>query len=203
MAGKPEKRHIFISYKRKEPDKGFTHRLANDLRTAGHPIWMDVEGINPGTGDWRRNIQTALDTAYAFILIMSPDSMASRWVKEELNYAQGVDALQERIYPVMFRKVKPQFGLTLIQHVDFTDEANYKTALARLLESLPEPLRVGPHLPKGVEEALMSQSGWQEPSSRRLPGSPSSLTVWSAPLSTRSSPRSSARLLSCSPPASC
>jgi hypothetical protein len=156
MAGKPEKQHIFISYKRKEPDKGFTHRLANDLRAAGHPIWMDIEGINPGAENWERKIQAALDSAYAFVVIMSPDSVASEWVNIEIHRAREV--LRGRIYPVMFRKVKPPLSLTLVQHIDFTDEANYKTALARLLESLPEPLRSGPHLPKGVEEALMSQS---------------------------------------------
>jgi hypothetical protein len=157
MAGTPEKQHIFISYKRKEPDKGFTHRLANDLRAAGHPIWMDVEGIK-GAEDWERKIQAALDTAYAFVLIMSPDSLASDWVNEEIHYAR--DVLRGRIYPVMFRKVKPPFGLKRIQHIDFSDAANYKTALALLLESLPEPKRSGPRLPKGVEEAITSQSAY-------------------------------------------
>ena len=50
MVGNQGQGHIFISYRRVKPDMDFAYRLADDLCTAGHPIWIDVEGIEGGEG---------------------------------------------------------------------------------------------------------------------------------------------------------
>ena len=37
---------VFISYSRKDTE--FTHRVADDLRTAGYSVWVDVSGLRGG-----------------------------------------------------------------------------------------------------------------------------------------------------------
>jgi len=154
MAGTPEHGHIFISYKRREPDRGFTHRLADDLRRAGHEVWMDVVGIE-GAVDWPAEIQRALDASYAFVLVLSPDSVASDWVRNEMSYA--LRKMRGRVFPVVFREVEAPLELIRIQHIDF--QGDYDAALARLLRDLPPAPRTGPRLPADIEMALRSQTG--------------------------------------------
>jgi hypothetical protein len=128
----PEAQHLFLSYCRSEPDGDFALRLANDLRVAGHRVWLDVEGLEGGTA-WNEEIQQALDACYAYVVVLSPEALESRWVRNELLYA-----LQHRaglVFPVMLRECKLPVELVAVQYVDFQGE--YRGALARLLSALP------------------------------------------------------------------
>lgn len=134
MASTPHPGHVFISYRQQEPDKQFAHRLAYDLQAAGHPIWIDVEGIEPGS-NWNTEIQQALDDCYAYVVILSPEALASQWVRSELLYA--LREKQGRIFPVLLLPVKLPPEIISIQYVDFTQD--YRHALAELLANLPVP----------------------------------------------------------------
>jgi len=147
-----ELRHVFISYRRAEPDLGFAQRLAADLRAAGHPVWIDVEGI-VGADVWAREIQSAIDECYAYILILSPDAVESNWVRRELIYA--MNQKPGRIYPVLFRETPLPFELYNVQYGDFLHE-DYDTAFDLLLGDLPAPLT---ELPRELVAALESGLG--------------------------------------------
>jgi hypothetical protein len=124
--------HLFLSYRRASPDKEFAARLAADLRASGHRVWMDVFGIEGGS-TWNAEIQQALDTCYGYVLVLSPDALASRWVRNELLYA-----LQEkpgRVYPVMFRPCKLPIELVSVQYVNFVQ--SYDAAFPNLIAALP------------------------------------------------------------------
>jgi hypothetical protein len=151
MAGNQGQGHIFISYRRVEPDMGFAYRLADDLYAAGHPVWIDVAGIEGGEV-WTEEIQRGIDECYAYLIVLSPDSLASRWVRNELLYTLREKG--DRVYPVMFRAVKLPPELIAIQYIDF--QGDYQAALARLLATLPPPQRGGPQLPQDLEVALRS-----------------------------------------------
>lgn len=45
---------IFISYSRS--DKSIVDEFINQLESAGHPVWVDREGIRGGE-QWRRSVQ--------------------------------------------------------------------------------------------------------------------------------------------------
>jgi|GEM_PF-3489963 len=130
----PQGRHVFISYRRVEPDMTLAYRLAEDLRQAGHPVWIDVQGIKPA-GQWYREIQRAIDDSYAYIIVLSPESMQSDWVRNEMIYTS--QNKPGAIYPIMFRDVRLPPELIVIQYIDF--RYDYDTALPQLLEHLPPP----------------------------------------------------------------
>lgn len=144
--------HVFISYRRAEPDLGFAQKLAADLRAAGHPVWIDVEGI-VGADEWAREIQSAIDACYAYILVLSPDSVESAWVRKELIYAMAEKP--GRIYPVLFRDTRLPFELYNVQYGDFLHQ-DYETAFDLLLGDLPSPPT---ELPRELLAALESNLG--------------------------------------------
>lgn len=65
--------HIFISYARKDAEAA--NRLVGTLANAGYQAWIDREITG---GDlWKRRIVEAIDGADAFLVLLSPHSVAS------------------------------------------------------------------------------------------------------------------------------
>ena len=120
---------LFISYSRK--DSEFAHRVADDLRTAGYSVWVDVSGLRGGQ-EWAREIDKAVRGCDTFILIISPDSMASRWVSKETLLAMD---LEKPVVPVMWREAERPMHLVDIQYVEF--RGAYDDAVQELYEALP------------------------------------------------------------------
>lgn len=119
---------IFISYSRSDSD--FAMKLANDLREAGINVWLDQLDINTGER-WDRSIQSALRECPRLLIILSPDSMNSDSVMDEVSYA-----LQEekQMIPILFRECDIDFRLRRLQHIDFI--MDYGLGFTKLLALL-------------------------------------------------------------------
>lgn len=76
--------HVFISYSRK--DQLFVDSIANKLEATGLDIWIDRHDIKPGY-EWRGQIVKAIETADSFTLMVSPHSMDSKFVRQEIFVA--------------------------------------------------------------------------------------------------------------------
>jgi hypothetical protein len=87
--------HVFVSYSR--DDEVFLQRLVADLQAHGIKVWIDKSGIPAGTPDWEEALRAAISTSQAVILIASPNSRISRYVRDELSIAERY---QHRIYPI-------------------------------------------------------------------------------------------------------
>ncbi|GAB5494262.1 MAG: hypothetical protein Phog2KO_44770 [Phototrophicaceae bacterium] len=143
---------IFISYSRK--DETFARELATALANIGADIWIDVEDIPAGM-KWSTAIQQGLDTSDALIVVISPESMASRNVEDEWQYAldQG-----KPVIPILLREAKVHFQLNRIQWIDFLLHP-FDIALVDLHEELgrngvhlkppPRPAKDSPKLTHG------------------------------------------------------
>jgi hypothetical protein len=91
---------IFISYSRK--DQEFVSRFASDLNAHVAFVWFDRSTIQPGQ-KWHDEIMEGIEECKAFILVLSPDAMASQYVREELDRARQ---LGKPIFPVIYRPAK-------------------------------------------------------------------------------------------------
>jgi hypothetical protein len=120
---------IFISYSRK--DITFVRRLAGDLEAAGYDVWWDVSDLRGGD-DWVRVIPEAIRTSDHFLVVLSPNSVASEWVEKE--YTQAL-RLRRRIVPLMLDQTTVPFALNTINYIDFTT-GDYAASLNRLLSTL-------------------------------------------------------------------
>jgi hypothetical protein len=121
---------IFISYSRK--DTAFVRRLAGDLEKAGYSIWWDVSDLRGGD-DWVRLIPEAIEKSDYFIVVLSPNSTASEWVRRE--YTQAL-SLRKKVIPIMLERTTVPFSLNTINFLDFTSEAAYPENVKALLLAL-------------------------------------------------------------------
>jgi hypothetical protein len=125
----PSDRSIaFISYSRE--DSEFALRLAWDLKGAGARVWLDQLDIQPGQR-WARAVQEAMTDAPLLLVILSPSSVSSINVEDEVAFA-----LEEHktVIPIFFQECKVPFRLRPFQHADF--RSDYGLGLKSLLASL-------------------------------------------------------------------
>ncbi|MEO8612876.1 MAG: toll/interleukin-1 receptor domain-containing protein [Chloroflexota bacterium] len=124
---------VFISYGRE--DSEMMQRVDQALSKAGLTTWTD-HGIHPGSPSWKVDIETAIRNAGSIVVLFSPDSAESRWVRAELDYA---DAQHKPIYPLLVRgdatKSVP-FGFNSYQWIDVRDSSQLNAGLERLIAVL-------------------------------------------------------------------
>jgi formylglycine-generating enzyme required for sulfatase activity len=134
--------HIFISYAHE--DRAFVGRMAHALRSLGHTVWIDFEGILGGD-IWRQAIVDGIYASAIVMVALSPDSISSEWVDVELAVGRKYE---KKIIPLVVRtldrasttQLNIQYVLDNIQYLDFTGD--YDPVFERLKNALPT-LQVG------------------------------------------------------------
>lgn len=133
--------HYFLSYARK--DQVFALRFADDLISAGVNLWVDQFSILPSQ-QWDRSVETALVDCSGVILVLSPHSVSSDNVADEISVALDRG---KRIIPVMLGDCSIPLRLSRIQYVDA--RTDYGAALAAVLSHIQDrPDAIAPVAPK-------------------------------------------------------
>jgi hypothetical protein len=128
--------HVFISYDR--ADSEAARRIRGFITEADVQTWMDDElGLHE---EWWAQVLGAIRECQTFVVVLSPDSVASRACRAELDYAVE---LQRPIVAVMVRPTeieKAPPSIALGQVVDLTDPTVERgIKLVMELRSLPAP----------------------------------------------------------------
>jgi hypothetical protein len=127
-----KQRGAFISYSRS--DATFALAIARELRSAGYPVWLDQLDIPTGAR-WDDQVESALRECEIFLIILTPASVSSENVKDEIGYA--VDH-RKRIMPVLLKECTIPLRLRRFQYVNFTN-LEFKDGITKakqLLETL-------------------------------------------------------------------
>src|SRR5512138_2627858 len=175
----------FISYSR--TNSAFAVKLAKDLKAAGYDVWLDQLDIPTGTR-WDDQIETALETCTTFMIILSPESMQSQNVKDEIGYA--IDA-GKNILPVKIKSADIPLRLRRFQYVDFTHRP-YEESLKEIKSILPkrENILTTTQIEKrllGEElQSMLEDIETQKSASTTLSEKPGTSRVTSSPVSRRS-----------------
>ena len=78
--------YFFISYA--HADLAQLLPVLRALSQAGHPLWFD-KGLE-GASEWDSSLALKLRHSRAVVLFISPQSMASKWVLREVQYADNI-----------------------------------------------------------------------------------------------------------------
>ena len=127
---------VFVSHSTRDR-KLVQRKIVPLLKGHGLDIWFSAEDIS-SPQHWERAILDGLRTCDWFLLVMSPDSAQSEWVKNELNWA--MESRVGRIVPVLIGDCQlDEFHLALprIQYVDFRKQS--PAAANALLAAFSEP----------------------------------------------------------------
>ena len=125
---------VFLCYARADSD--LVARLKTDLLERRIQVWIDREGLQPGTLDWEEALRTAIRAAQAVLLIASPHARSSRYVRDELRIAE---LYQRPVYPLWIAGTQwidaVPLGWGGVQYLD-ARESRYETAVPELVALL-------------------------------------------------------------------
>jgi hypothetical protein len=125
---------VFLCYAR--ADSELVTRLKTDLLHQGIHVWIDRQGLQPGTLDWEEALRTAIRAARAVLLIASPHARSSRYVRDELRIAE---MYQRPVYPLWIAGTQWMDAVPLgwggAQYID-ARESRYESAMPELVELL-------------------------------------------------------------------
>ena len=120
---------FFFSYARE--DSEFVLKLARELRAVGANLWLDQLDIIGGQR-WDHAVEQGLESCQGMIACLSPESLASNNVMDEVSYALDEGKL---VVPILLRPCVIPFRLRRLQHVDFAG-TDYDAAFSQLLKGL-------------------------------------------------------------------
>ncbi len=112
----------------------FVSDLVNRMTTRGFQVWIDQQ-LLIGGNDWMDSVGDALATCNAFLLVMNPEALQSRYVKMEYRYCFNHG---KPIVPVMIRPVDPPFEIAGLHYLDFTNTSS--RAYPNLFQTLAQQL---------------------------------------------------------------
>jgi hypothetical protein len=127
----------FISYSRKDED--FVRELEEALKKRGKEVWVDVEDI-PITAKWRPEIYSGIEGAETFVFVISPDSIASKECKGELDHASKHN---KRLVPILRREVDTSTAPDVLEShnwVFFRESDDFGESLDRLVQAMDTDL---------------------------------------------------------------
>lgn len=107
--GNPKMGHkwdIFLSYSR--ADTARASAIVHDLTEEGFTIWQDVGNVLHGDRI-RESINDGIRNSSAFLILLSPRSLRSRWVLNELDAAmlREITAGEKIVIPILLGKIRP------------------------------------------------------------------------------------------------
>ena len=110
---------VFISHSNQ--DRAFVTRLVALLRKNRIPYWYSPKHII-GAAQWHDEIGKALARCDWFVVVLTPRSVNSRWVKKELLFALNSALYDDRIVPILVRDCDFRhlsWTLDQIERIDF------------------------------------------------------------------------------------
>jgi hypothetical protein len=123
----------FLSYS--QQDKETAHKLAADLQQRGVETWFDLWEIGAGDSLIQKIFVEGLANAAFFLVLLSPSSVKSRWVREELDAAlvrrlEGV----LKVMPILLEPTSIPIALRALRWVNLAD--NYDAGLRDIVKTL-------------------------------------------------------------------
>lgn len=126
---------IFLSHNSR--DKPFVRRLASDLDAHGIRCWVDEAEIKVGDSLIEK-IRQGIDSMNFVGVVLSPNSINSRWVQKEIDVAMNQEILGRtvKVLPLMYRTCELPGFLLGKKYLDFSTEENYEAALKELVTTM-------------------------------------------------------------------
>ncbi|MBS1791217.1 MAG: toll/interleukin-1 receptor domain-containing protein [Acidobacteria bacterium] len=134
---------VFISHSGK--DLKLARKLAAVIQQAGFGVWDAYSNLYPGD-NWAKLTAQALDESEAMVVLLTPESLESRWVQSEIEFALGNKNYAWRLIPVLigdperFQSDQIPWILENLQMVYLPDPENPEAELNQIVEILKRPL---------------------------------------------------------------
>lgn len=124
---------VFISYS--SVDRPFAERIVADFKRHGIHVWYDAWEMKVGDS-LTRKIQDGIQESSYLAIVLSPNSVKSRWVRVELQAALNKEIERDSVFvlPILYKKCDLPAFLSDKIYADFSSD--YHKGFQQLLLSL-------------------------------------------------------------------
>jgi len=139
-------RKVFLSHA--STDRAFVLRLVKILKQNQVSFWYSETDIQ-GAKQWHDEIGRALTKCNWFLLVLTPNSIHSPWVKRELLFALEQKRYNEKIIPLLYKSFPGPslvFKWSISPRTSITDAAS--SCGSGVLITTTNPLRRKPQIRK-------------------------------------------------------
>ena len=128
--------HFFMSYSRDDAD--LQRRIVAELRGHGINVWVDFENLIPGSPAWEREIERSIRSAAGVIVLLSPSSNNSEWVRREISFTEQNG---KRLFPILGSGDEDDsIPLRLSNHQYVDLRSNFQQGMEELANALHDHL---------------------------------------------------------------
>jgi hypothetical protein len=159
----------FVSHSSK--DEEFAQKLSARLRTAGVPVWYAPEDIQPGEKTYDQ-VKKAIASFDRLLVVLSPHSMSSNWVKTELANALARERREGSrvLFPIALVPIDviqawecfdPDSGIDIAKELrsyhipdfsNWSDPEEFERQVAKVIRALKGAGRGRPEPPEGAQK---------------------------------------------------
>ena len=157
---------IFLSHSSK--DKDFVRRLANDLQSSNVPVWFDEWELQVGDS-LNHKIQEGINESGWLAIVISNNSINSKWVEKELNAALTTELEKRQVFvlPIVIEDCEIPLFLRDKLFADF--RTDYSSGLKTLLRRLiPEKLVYEKSVTRESSSKIQRQPSYPRPEEELL-----------------------------------
>jgi TIR domain-containing protein len=117
---------VFLSYG--HGDKQFVRRIARNLTDNGITVWIDEEEILAGDSLIER-IRGGIESVRFFVVVISENSIRSRWVRSELDIAMNkeIEGKKLRVIPILLGPISDEDLPSFLVGKRFVDCRRHRT----------------------------------------------------------------------------
>ncbi len=148
---------VFLSYS--HDDRDTAEKIAKDLLLNGIDVWFDKWEILPGDSLIQKIFEEGLSGANAFIILISKNSVESKWVKQELDTAfiKRIEGIT-RIIPLIIGDAKIPIALSSLKWINLNefDDALHELKMAIFKVRERPPIGIPPSF---IKNSLRSVGG--------------------------------------------
>jgi hypothetical protein len=134
MPAATKRKELFLSHSHR--DRVFVVKLTQFLQKQRIHYWYSETAIR-GAKQWHDEIGKSLRRCNWLVIVLSPHSVKSKWVKHELLFALNDKRYNERIVPLLLKSCKHEklsWTLSSFEFVDFSK--TFAAGCKDLLKSL-------------------------------------------------------------------
>lgn len=100
--GYTERMKVFLSHSSDyyRDDRDLIRKITDELKRAGMDVWDDSVEVLPGD-NWAQLTSQALEESQAMVVLLTPESIDSKWIRWDLEFAASNVSYKNRVVSVL------------------------------------------------------------------------------------------------------
>lgn len=92
---------VFLSHSSSDSDdRELIQKITDELTRSGMEVWDDTREIYPGD-NWAQVTSQALEESQAMVVLLTPESLDSKWIMWDIGFAMVNVSYKHRLIPVL------------------------------------------------------------------------------------------------------